>query len=322
MPLNKSYLAPIVRYLNNPSDPKLKAEIDEFRAQSAENESYFKNIEQNWLLSAKAKPLDAVRENEAVARLKKALKGNVRTMNPAWVWMRNIAATLLLAVMGYWLYNISTAPVWLTKSTLANQTDSVKLSDGSMIVLAPGSQIRYPQKFESDQPRNVFFSKGQAFFSITKDARHPFKVSINQSNVTVLGTSFNIQLLATGIDLSVKTGKVKFLPYQGGNASVLTAGQALNYNISNKQYTTKIFLNADAWLTHRLVFEDTPLDVVCEQLTDYYKTPIKLQNHHKTIKKLNATFTNNTLNEVLEILSETYDIEVNKQPHQINLITR
>jgi transmembrane sensor len=317
---NKANLAIIVRYLNNPSDENYQMEVKNFRSQSNENEAYFLEIEKTWLLSSKASRLEAINHKQSVKKFKAALSNSIGRSNHSFNWFRNVAALLMVALAGYWLYNQRSASAWIVKTTSQNQTDSVKLSDGSTIVLAPNSELRYPSKFNSEL-REIFLSKGQAFFQITKDPKHPFKVVMDQSDVQVLGTSFNLKLSSYDIDLGVKTGKVMFSPYKGGNSSILIAGQALTYSIKNKEFTTKTSQNADAWLTKQLSFDDTPLDEVCRQLSEFYNTPITLQNSHKTIKKLNATFSNKSLSEVLEILSETYNIEVSKQQNQIILLT-
>ncbi len=317
---NTESLDLISRYLNNPADEFLQAEISKFCAESAENEGYFLEIEKIWNQSAAASVLETIDEKSAIKQFKKTLKAQTSTTPIFGGWFKAIAASVLLFIAGYLLYSQNAEPNYLIKTTAKNQIDSVKLADGSVIILSENTELKYPEEFDSDT-REVFLSKGQAFFKIARDVNHPFKVSMNKSDVEVLGTSFNIKLANKKIELGVKTGKVLFSPYKGGATSILTAGQALSYDIEKKELITKTAQNDDSWLTKELVFVDMPLDEVCKQLTEYYGVVIKLKDQKHAIKKLNAKFQNQSLNDVLIVLDETYNITIKRENNQINLIT-
>lgn len=318
MQSNDENLVLITKYLNNPSDIANKQLVDELRSQSAEHESFFLEIERLWQLSSSAARLSEFDEKKSIQRFSKLLK--MSTKSNKMLWLKGIAASLLVAMVSYWIYTANYKAVFLVKSTGKNQIDSVNLADGSVIILAENSQLRYPEKFSSSR-REVQLFKGQAFFKITKDPKHPFKVDLNKSNVIVLGTSFNIKMSAAHIDVGVIIGKVMFQPYQDGPESILTAGQALSYDIEKKQLVGKTSQNANAWLTNELVFVDTPLEEVCEQLTTYYHQDIQFVTNKKVVQKLNATFKHQTLDQVLEVLSETFNMKITKNKDQIKLTT-
>lgn len=317
---DQEYLSLIAKYLNNPTDQPLQQAVSKFRSVSSENDAYFLEIEKLWEQASAAARLEEVNEKEAVQRFKQILKRNTVVKSSALIWVKSIAAAAVLFVGGYLFYSYQNRPVLLTKITAANQTDSVKLADGSTVVLAGNSELQYPDKFASTT-REITLSKGQAFFRIAKDPQHPFKVVLNKSDVTVLGTSFNIKRTDSTIDLAVKTGKVLFSPYENGTSSILIAGQALSYDIEKKELRAKTAQNEDAWLTKELVFEDTSLEEVCKQLTSYYGVVIKVQNERSSSKKLNARFHNQSLEDVLLILNETYNIKIKRDHNKINLVT-
>ena len=310
----------IARYLNDPTDPGLRSEVISFRSSSIEHDALFLEIEKIWEQAAVAKRLDEIDERGAVDRFKKALKQHTVSRYSNRTWWRGVAAAVVLFLAGYWIYGYNTQPIFIVKTTAKNQVDSVTLADGSTIILAENTELRYPDKFSSNT-RQIYLSKGQAFFKIAKDVNHPFKVVMNKSDVVVLGTSFNIRLVGTRIELGVKTGRVLFSPYENGATSILTAGQALTYDTEKKEFATKNAQNEDSWLTKELIFVDTPLEEVCEQLTNYYGVVIKLQEGKHVAKKLNAKFQDQSLNDVLIVLNETYNIKVKKEHQQINLIT-
>jgi len=87
-------------------------------------------------------------------------------------------------------------------------SELIRLSDGSTVVLRPGSSLRFPAVFEPGY-RKVEL-KGEAFFEISPDTLRPFYVYANESVTRVLGTSFNIRAYQNESEIVVKvhTGKV------------------------------------------------------------------------------------------------------------------
>jgi len=312
------YLDLIVQYLNHPHDENIRSAIDSYRAKSAEHEKYFHEVEKVWNLSSRSALLDSLTINEAEINFKKELLKRSDKSSVGFTWFRNVAASLILLSVGYWLYNLGSTPAYLTIKTDSNQKDSVLLVDGSKVILAENSLVRYPVKFAASS-REIYLDHGKAFFKIAKDPKHPFSVLMGESKVKVLGTSFNIGFSLNSIDLDVKTGRVLFSPYRDGTSSILVAGQALSYNISNKQFTTRVSQNADSWLTNELIFVDTPLEEVCRQLGSYYQRNIVLETNQPLVKKFNATFRGNSLTDVLAVLKETYGFKIINHKDTITL---
>jgi ferric-dicitrate binding protein FerR (iron transport regulator) len=73
----------------------------------------------------------------------------------------------------------------------AGEEQTVALSDGSSLSLAPGSRLIYPSSFEDDV-RKVYLS-GEAYADIAKDEYRRFVVSTEQVDVVVHGTRFNVR---------------------------------------------------------------------------------------------------------------------------------
>jgi transmembrane sensor len=320
MPYQPEYQDLIIRYLNDPQNEKLHDAVTSFRSKSIDQENYFLEMEKLWLLSSKSAALVGTNKEKSANALKSILTQSSKSNRSYWYWIGRIAAIITIISVGVLVYNLKSDEVFLVKETLANQIDSVALPDGSKVILAENSVLKYAEKFNTND-RNVHLIKGEAFFKIAKDPKHPFKVIIDQSDVAVLGTSFNIKIANNKIDLGVITGKVLFRPYQNGATSILVAGQALTYDVLKKEFLTKTSQNANAWLTKELIFVDTPLEEVCKQLSNYFDADIKLKNNKRVVKKLNATFKAQSLDQVLEILKETYNIKISKENNQINLTT-
>lgn len=67
----------------------------------------------------------------------------------------------------------------------------VVLADGTRVWLNAKSVLKYPVQFRGKE--RVVFLEGEAYFEVTKDKEHPFRVMTNREvSVKVLGTSFKI----------------------------------------------------------------------------------------------------------------------------------
>ncbi|WP_316835727.1 FecR family protein [Pedobacter nutrimenti] len=308
----------ILTYLNDPENETLIQQVSEFRAQSEDNELYFKQIEKIWNASANLKPLYELNSSASVQKLSSRLiPHTLPKTKHNYLWLRIAAAIVLVSALSVWIYSEKFSVQELVKET-TNQVDSVVLSDGSKIMLAKNSAIKFPDRFKG-KTREISLLSGEAFFKVHRDPKHPFQVAIGHSKVSVLGTSFNIHYSKTKINVSVKTGKVSFLPNSVSRPSILIAGQAISYNLKENTVEKLDGANANAWLTKELHFVDMPLNKVCEELSSYYGVKIVLQETIRTAKKFNANFKGSSLEEVLTVLNETYKIQINKRDSLITI---
>ncbi|WP_162796349.1 FecR family protein [Pedobacter namyangjuensis] len=305
--------------MENPTDENLKNQVNQFRNSSKSNEDIFQQIEKIWRLSSRAAVISKIDDNKTTEFLDKFFIDVPVKRFSTPLWLKGLAASLLIATLSYWIFSSKTEDInQLNKTTIANEIDTVNLVDGSIVIMAENSALTYPDKFD-DSVREISLLRGKAFFKVAKNSEKPFTVILNKSKVSVLGTSFNISAHSDKIDLDVKTGKVSFSPYKGGTTLVLTAGQALSYDIAKSQIVSKNSQNSDAWLTKELIFVDTPLEEVCEQLTKYYNQEIKLEHTKKIVKKFNATFRGEELNDVLSLLKATYNLKIEKSENHVLL---
>lgn len=70
----------------------------------------------------------------------------------------------------------------------------IVLPDGSKAWLNAASSIRFPAAFPGSERR--VFIKGEVYFEVAKNAAKPFIVSVNDMEVKVLGTHFNVMAYA------------------------------------------------------------------------------------------------------------------------------
>lgn len=99
-------------------------------------------------------------------------------------------------------------------STPRGKDCKVTLPDGSLVWLNADSKISFPEQFVGKE-RNVRV-EGEAFFQVTKDAKHPFVVTTDFFNTTVHGTTFNVNAYsAKTASVTLVTGSVAVKPANG-----------------------------------------------------------------------------------------------------------
>lgn len=104
------------------------------------------------------------------------------------------AAVVLLIIGSWFLSQHQTVKTYNKEYTWIEapkgQRVSVKLADGSSVILNPSSRLRVPNAFESKQ-REVLL-EGEGFFKVAKNPSKPFIVATEKYNVRVFGTEFNV----------------------------------------------------------------------------------------------------------------------------------
>jgi transmembrane sensor len=226
----------------------------------------------------------------------------------------SIAAVLLVA---FSVYQVSHNNHSVLKSFASGKSVSspVSLSDGSRIVLNAGSEVKYPEKFGSDG-REVYFW-GEAFFEIASDPTRPFVIETGDARIKVLGTSFNVKAYPnTGItEVVVNTGTVLFYHVDENNnilgQVILHKGEKGVYNRTTHKLARmqNDDLNYISWKTNILVFNATSLDKVMAVVGEKYGVTFHIDSAELSHLKLTATFDNESLDSVLEVLRLVHKLQ-------------
>jgi transmembrane sensor len=191
-----------------------------------------------------------------------------------------------------------------------NNTLEKVLPDGSKVFLNKNSKITYSTDFEGDT-REVSLN-GEAFFDIKRDESKPFVIDANETEIKVLGTSFNVNAYTKNVKVSVETGKVQFSKKK--KQTILTKGEEAEFVAENDTLLRRNTLdkNTFAYKTHVYVFEDSSLEHIIKVLSTGYQVPIAIQNPQLQTCRLTVRFDNETLQNSLNIIAETLNLQISK----------
>jgi ferric-dicitrate binding protein FerR (iron transport regulator) len=188
------------------------------------------------------------------------------------------------------------------------------LPDASVVTLNKNSSIRYPDKF-AGAVRAVIL-KGEAFFKVAVNKEKPFIISVNEVTVKVTGTSFNIRESNGNTEVVVETGVVEVS--KNGQVVVLKQGEKVLVKkavaVLEKEIVPDKLYNY--YRSKEFVCDETPLWRLVEVLNEAYDTQIIIGNNRIRNLPITTVFMNESLDEVLNIVSQTLGINVVKKNNQ------
>lgn len=238
----------------------------------------------------------------------------VRQLSRRRRWLAIAASLALLLAGGWWLLNSDTNSPNTFRTTAGEQLN-VTLPDGSVALLNEYSTLRYESNYGEGQ-RTVHLT-GEAYFKVMRAETSPFTVHAPTSTVTVLGTAFNFRAYEYEdfTEVEVEEGKVAFRSDVSGEQMELTALQVGVYQYDGrpiKKTQDVEALNAHAWRTGTLAFKKAPCHEAVAAIARYHQTDIQLILGQSPPEKykLTASFQDEPLENVLELLAETWTAEV------------
>lgn len=197
-----------------------------------------------------------------------------------------------------------------------HETRKFTLQDGSSVTLEPGSQLQYPEAFDTTR---VVILTGEAFFEVTRDEKHPFLVRSNEIVTHVLGTSFRVKAYpdAKEIVVAVKTGKVS-VSDSGSNVvkTVLTPNQQVVYhrstrNLQRALVTKPEVVKKDSSL--KMHYTNASVTAVFEALSNAYGVSMQYDEERLSGCTVTTDLTEEGLFERLEVIchaiNATYSVK-------------
>ncbi|MBN1388559.1 MAG: FecR domain-containing protein [Bacteroidales bacterium] len=187
----------------------------------------------------------------------------------------------------------------------------VILPDGSKVFLNRNSKIEYPDKFER-QTRKVKLY-GEAFFDIEPDPGKPFIVDAGTANITVLGTSFNVNTGNNRVEVYVTSGKVMLSSNTGNQSITLEKGDIGSIHDNYASKTANTDPNYLSWNTEILIFEGDSLGKVLHDLKRVHNINIEIQSEEISNLRFTSVFDNQSPDTIIRIICTTFNLEYIKE---------
>lgn len=164
----------------------------------------------------------------------------------------------------------------------------LELADGTKVWLNAATELRFPVNFTGDM-REVYL-KGEAYFQVKRDEKHPFIVHTSMGAVEVLGTSFNVRDYEDEREVvtTLETGKVMYVSGNTREKVTLNPGYQVLEKESSPVEVRKVDpLQYTGWREGKYVFEDVALEDIMRTLCRWYDIDVVYAN--PAVKKFHFT---------------------------------
>ncbi len=267
--------------------------------------------------SIKSVQPDAENLEQDVERFKNRIKGGQKIRNTRFLsqWMKIAASVALIigitaAAFTYVNYFKSKASqIVVEKSVPKGRKLTFTLPDGTKVKLNGDSYLKYEQNHLLKQRKVSLI--GEGFFEVARDTINPFSVVSGGVMTTALGTSFNIKSYPGGsqTEIFLVTGSVLVASLKDPLTDHLTLepGEGALYNNDDARIISFEFNKAEvlAWKDGIIKFKAAGIDEVLETLERWYGVTITVVNAPEENWRINGTFENESLENVIKNISYT-----------------
>lgn len=348
----------IIRYIQGNATAEEKELLDNWLKESNNNQSEFESISRTWDLTSRLNQIHSVDVAGARKKTKRKIPEFKKSRSLFFYWQKIAAIImlpLLLSVAGYYYFLNQRQDDEIFQQTITSSygtRNHLNLPDGSGVWLNSGSIIRFPSKFQGN--RREVYLEGEAFFEVQHDRLRPFYVNLGEMSVKAVGTAFNIAAYKKDnrYEATLISGELLLIKKNRSRKDVvlfkMEPNQHAVYDISRKKITLEedvllpreneeaisaiksvdaepipqkvdIFENKyTSWINGRLIFRNDPMDEVVKRLGRWYNVDIQLQDTLLYDFRYTATFVDETLEQVLELLKLSAPMEYVIKERKIN----
>ncbi len=233
--------------------------------------------------------------------------------------------TTVIKLDGKLAYNAANAGAndiaYNTLTTPRGGQYQVELPDGTRVWLNAASSLRFPTAFVGGE-RRVEIS-GEAYFEVAKNKAMPFVVSVNGTEVHVLGTHFNVmayseegKIATTLLEGSVQVSKA-------GKKHVIVPGQQAVWK-ENGDFN----LNGDidleevvSWKNGKFHFNNADIKVIMRQIARWYDVDVEYRDNLSETQLGGIVSRKEDLRQLLSYFEMTGKVKFNLEGRKI-IVTR
>lgn len=208
-------------------------------------------------------------------------------------------------------------------NTEKGQRANVTLPDGTVVWLNSYTRLSYDVGYGGS--KRVVSLTGEAFFDVANDKERPFIVKTKGMDVEALGTTFNVKAYNedTRIVATLFSGSVRVSA--AGRDVTLSPDEDAIWEWSSGKLTVRKLGNsshASMWRDNELVFNGETLSEIAVLLNRMYNVHIIFKSDEIKEYSFTGVIRNNSLDNVIELISLTSPITYKTKGDTIELNSR
>jgi ferric-dicitrate binding protein FerR (iron transport regulator) len=265
---------------------------------------------------ASGKEMPAETEERIFRAIRKQMRSDMPRLAPGR-WVRYAAAVLAGVIISSAVHLFpdrtpaeqESAPNDLVVFSGKGQRSNVLLPDGTKVWLNSHSKITYPRDY-GIRERSLSLT-GEACFEVAKDPGKRFTVKAGDMQIEALGTSFNVKAYDDDREIvaTLFSGSVRATVLD--KTVMLEPEQYATFNRENRHMNVRHAENAAyavMWRDNELAFNRQTLDEIAVMFNRMYNITIRFESEKIKNYRFSGVIKNNSLDNVIEIISLTAPI--------------
>lgn len=314
----------LAKYFSGEASTKELSMLEDWIAESEENQAYFDEMTLAFEKSAQTTPPRAADTAKALSMFEQHLQQseqpteqNKSAKNAA----KKIAFRRYMQVAAAAIIFVAAASVFFFsqknedgKQIYIASTESAiqhTMPDSSNILLSQNSSIRYNQDY-SNENKQISLA-GKASFDVKNKSGDKLIVSVGETFIKDIGTIFTVDGYEESpyISVSVEDGIVLF--YTAGDSGIsLYEGETGYFDKATKQFSKQV--DGREVGHSQIVFDATPLRKARERLSQQFNVAVMFADSSIGDKQITVSFNaNDGIEHILQVIAETLRIAIQYQ---------
>lgn len=262
------------------------------------------------------------RTNRLVAMRKPAADETAAPQRRITPMFLKIAAMLIaIGVLGAAAVSYILSPREQVFATAMGGHRIVKLADGSQIELNTDTLVRVKM---TEAQRTVWLDRGEAFFQVRHDYKHPFILMAGNQRVTDLGTKFLVRRETGRLEVDVIQGSVRFETAVNDGAQTRSAlllpgniAVATEQSIVVTRKLPQILADRLGWRRGVLVFDHTTLGDAVADFNRYSRKKLIVADAAVARMTIDGTFPTNDVELFARVARDILGLHIENRKDEI-----
>jgi transmembrane sensor len=249
----------------------------------------------------------------AAMRKPAAAEATLQRQRGGALFLKTAAILIVAGALGAAVANYILTPREQVFATGTGGHRVVTLAGGSQIELNTDTVVR---TVVNATQRTVWLDRGEAYFQVRHDPKHPFILVVGDQRIVDLGTKFLARREIGRLEVDVIQGRVRFDTAAGGEkmrsallapGSVAIAAAGL---VSVTQKSSQTLTNLLGWRRGVLVFDHTTLAAAAVEFNRYNSKKIIVADGAVSRLTIDGTFPTKDTDAFIDVAQEVFGLRV------------